>query len=94
MNENKKEQVNHPSHYNQGIEVIDFIESWNMDFATGNIIKYVSRHPFKEEPLKDLKKAKWYLDRIIEKYERKENDRKIKDAILNGYYMKCEENEK
>mgnify|MGYP005827070801 CR=1 FL=1 len=64
-----REIVDHPDHYNQGIEVIDFIESWNFDFATGNIIKYVARHRFKDEPLDDLKKARWYIDRLIETYE-------------------------
>ena len=68
----KKERVDHPDHYNQGIEVIDYIDSWNLDFTTGNIIKYVSRHKYKDDPLEDLKKAKWYLDRLISKYEEKE----------------------
>lgn len=61
----KKEMVDHPDHYNQGIETIDYIESWNMDFATGNVIKYVTRAKYKENPLEDLKKAKWYLERLI-----------------------------
>tara|TARA_R100001126_G_C4864189_1_gene169200 strand:+ start:773 stop:979 length:207 start_codon:yes stop_codon:yes gene_type:complete len=66
------EKVNHPEHYNKGIEVIDFIDSWNMDFSTGNIIKYVSRHKHKDNPLEDLKKAKWYIERLINNYK-KEN---------------------
>ncbi len=65
----KGEAVNHPDHYNKGIEVIDFIDSWDFNFTTGNIIKYVSRHKFKGKPLEDLKKAKWYLDRLIKKHE-------------------------
>ena len=32
-------RVNHPSHYNKGIETIDYIESWNMDFNIGNVIQ-------------------------------------------------------
>lgn len=64
-----KETVDHPEHYNQGIEVIDFIDSWGFDFTTGNIIKYVSRHKLKDDSLEDLKKAKWYLDRLIKNYE-------------------------
>ena len=63
------EYVNHPSHYNQGIEVIDFIESHNMDFNTGNVIKYVARAKHKGKYLEDLKKARWYLDRLISKGE-------------------------
>ena len=33
-----KEKVNHPSHYNVGIETIDYIESWSMNFNIGNVI--------------------------------------------------------
>ena len=62
----KKEMVNHPSHYNQGgIEVIDAIEDWGLNFCEGNVIKYVARHRHKSEPLEDLRKAKWYLERLI-----------------------------
>jgi hypothetical protein len=67
-----KELVDHPDHYNKGIEVIDFIESWGFDFATGNIIKYIARHNLKDDPVDDLKKARWYIDRLIEAYEREE----------------------
>ena len=66
----RREAVNHPPHYNQGnIEVIDAIEDWGLDFNAGNVVKYVSRHQHKAEPLEDLKKARWYLDRIIEGFE-------------------------
>lgn len=62
-----KDMVNHPPHYNKGsIEIIDFIQDWNLDFITGNIIKYVTRSPYKNNPLEDLEKAKFYLDRLIE----------------------------
>ena len=61
-----KEMVDHPSHYNQGkIEVIDAIEDWDLNFCEGNVIKYVARHRHKSEPLEDLEKAKWYLERLI-----------------------------
>jgi hypothetical protein len=65
----KKENVNHPSHYNQGkIEVIDAIDDWNLGFYEGNIIKYVARYKQKNG-VEDLKKAAWYLNRLIEKEE-------------------------
>ena len=64
---NCENRVNHPSHYNKGIETIDYIESWNMDFNTGNVIKYVTRAGYKDNKLEDLQKAKWYLERVIEK---------------------------
>ena len=62
--------VNHPKHYNTGkIEVIDAIEEWEMGFCDGNVIKYVARHRHKGKPIEDLKKAKWYLERLIQQYE-------------------------
>jgi hypothetical protein len=64
--------VNHPNHYNQGkIEVIDAIEEWGLGFNDGNVVKYVSRYKHKERPLEDLKKAKWYLEREINRLEKK-----------------------
>ena len=64
-----REAVNHPDHYNQGIEVIEFIESWGMGFSDGNAVKYITRAPYKGKELEDLKKARWYLDRLIEQKE-------------------------
>ena len=67
----EKEMVDHPSHYNQGIETIDYIESWSMNFNTGNVIMYVTRAGYKNDQLEDLKKAMWYLQREIDKIENK-----------------------
>ena len=62
-----KEKVDHPAHYNQGrFEVIDVIEDWNLNFCEGNVVKYVARHRHKGEPLEDLRKARWYIDRLIQ----------------------------
>lgn len=67
--------VNHPSHYTRGgIEVHDFIKSWHMDFDRGNVIKYVTRAPFKSNELEDLKKAQWYLNELIEQAEEKQKE--------------------
>jgi hypothetical protein len=67
--------VDHPSHYNCGnIEVIDAIEEWNLGFHDGNVVKYVARHRHKGKPLEDLRKARWYLDRLIEKLEQREQE--------------------
>ena len=68
----KKEMVDHPSHYNQGkIEVIDAREDWRLNFCEGNVVKYVARHRHKSSPLEDLRKAKWYLDRLVAQLEDK-----------------------
>lgn len=58
--------VERPTHYTQGrIEVCDFIIDQKMGFLEGNIIKYVSRYKLKNG-IEDLRKAKWYLDKLIE----------------------------
>lgn len=57
--------VMHPQHYNTGaIEVIDVIELLQLDFCTGNVLKYMTRAKHKHgNPIPDLHKAQWYLDR-------------------------------
>lgn len=62
--------INSPEHYKGGgLEVIDVIEAFNLNFHTGNVIKYVLRAGKKGAALVDLKKAQWYLNREIEKME-------------------------
>ena len=74
VNENvkqKEEKVNHPSHYNQGgIEAIDAIAAactgleGEEAFCTGNAIKYLFRWKHKNGK-EDLKKAIWYINRML-----------------------------
>ena len=55
-----------PSYYQKGsIEVTDYITSNEMSFIDGNIIKYVTRYKEKSG-IQDLRKARWYLDKLIE----------------------------
>lgn len=64
--------VDHPSHYNTGkIEVIDAIEAWGLNFSLGNAVKYIARADHKGKPIEDLEKARWYIEREI---ERRKND--------------------
>lgn len=64
--------VNHPSHYTQGgVECIDAIdaalgESYQA-YYIGQVMKYVWRAPLKGKLTEDLKKAQWYLNRLIER---------------------------
>ena len=53
------------NHYEQAIEPIEYIEANNIPFHEANVIKYISRWK-RKNGLEDLKKAKWYLDRLIE----------------------------
>jgi hypothetical protein len=69
--EGEVDLVNHPEHYTSGgIETIDFIEAKDLNYRLGNVIKYVSRAEKKGDPIKDLKKALWYLQREIAVRER------------------------
>jgi hypothetical protein len=70
MENKNNEQVIHPKHYNQGIEMWDYAASHNLDFFEGNIVKYVTRWKHKNG-LQDLYKAKMYLDKLIELGESK-----------------------
>ena len=79
----KNNAVEHPSHYTSGgIECIDAIKAmlsgyeqakiatkfyWH--FLSGQVLKYLWRWPLKERPLQDLKKARWYLDKLISDVE-------------------------
>ena len=57
--------VNSPKHYTQGeMEVITAIEGLGLDYHQGNVVKYVSRYRYKGG-VEDLKKARWYIDRLI-----------------------------
>ena len=63
--------VNHPPHYNahpSGVECITVTE-W-MGFNLGNVVKYVWRADEKGNALEDLRKARWYLSREIERLEK------------------------
>ena len=62
------DNVNSPNHYNVGdIEVIDFIDSWGLNFNLGNVIKYVARSDYKGNKIEDLQKAIYYIEREIKR---------------------------
>lgn len=62
------DNVNKPNHYNVGdIEVIDFIDSWGLNFNLGNVIKYVVRSDYKGNRIEDLQKAIYYIEREIKR---------------------------
>ena len=62
--------VNKPQHYRVGeVEAIDYIAqqlgTGVKDYLLGNVHKYLHHHRFKGQALEDLKKAEWYLRRLI-----------------------------
>jgi|SRR6185312_2120560 len=67
-----RDSINSPQHYRfAGFEAIDIIEAVSRTiaepkwaFLNSNVLKYVMRWP-RKDGLRDLKKARWYLDRLI-----------------------------
>ena len=73
----KYDAVQHPLHYNQGgIECIDAIKAATVNkrgieaVCVANVIKYIWRYETKNR-LEDVKKAAWYIDRLIKELEAK-----------------------
>lgn len=67
------DEINKAEHYNtspSGIECIEVVE--HMDFCSGNAMKYLWRHNDKENPVKDLRKAIYYIERRISQIEKPE----------------------
>tara|TARA_X000001316_G_C912669_1_gene27652 strand:+ start:122 stop:397 length:276 start_codon:yes stop_codon:yes gene_type:complete len=69
----QEDMVNHPPHYNRaGIETIDAIEAMTDKgfeyYLQGNIMKYLWRYRYKNG-VEDLRKAEWYLNKLIKNRE-------------------------
>ena len=65
--------VHRPPHYNQGgMEAIDYIKQQLgdgiVDYCEGNVMKYLHRWRYKNG-VQDLKKARWYLNKMVEEQE-------------------------
>jgi|TARA_E500000305_G_C4021439_1_gene239061 hypothetical protein len=81
-----------PSYYGHDqavVECIDYIESHAFDFLEGNVIKYVTRYESKNG-LEDLRKAAWYLQRLI---KREENKMRPHDVSLYKSLLEAESND-
>jgi hypothetical protein len=65
------DMVNHPPHYKVGgIEAIDYIQAKLTaeefsGYCKGNALKYISRANHKKDATEDLRKAIWYLERLV-----------------------------
>lgn len=59
-----------PQHYKSlDPEPIVVIEAWGLGFHLGNAVKYIARASKKGDELTDLRKARWYLQRAIDRLE-------------------------
>ena len=68
------EEINHPERYggDTTYECIKVLEAWLPTeqykvFLRGNAIKYLCRAGKKDDVAKELKKAAWYVNKLIEK---------------------------
>ena len=74
----REDDVNHPDHYTSGgIETIDYMQAKSTpEEFRGHLrltaLKYLSRAGLKDDTLKDLKKAQWYVNRLVEFVETEE----------------------
>lgn len=68
FNASADDPINHPAHYTRhpsGTECIEITE--HMNFNLGNAIKYIWRSGEKGDTISDLKKARWYIDRELQR---------------------------
>lgn len=96
------DNVNHPSHYTAGnIECIDAIQEavkgleGDEAFFTGNILKYMWRWK-RKNGVEDLKKARFYIDRLIKQTENGHPNtqilnKEIRQEAPNGDSRVCSE---
>ena len=74
-----KDNVDHPAHYGNGqIECIDYLDDFMtteefIGYLRGNIGKYMHRWRYKNG-LEDLRKAEWYLKKLVSVMEEKETE--------------------
>ena len=81
--------VNHPKHYTShqsGVECIAVTE--RLGFCAGNAIKYLWRADLKGRQSEDIKKAMWYLDRIIDAEDRACHLHGLDDRVLQHYEVR------
>ena len=78
--------VNYPPHYRahaSGVECIQITE--HMNFCLGNAIKYIWRAGVKsQDPVEDLSKAVWYINREIAKIEKNQEER-VRELVRYEY---------
>jgi len=79
--------INHPDYYKRnGLEAIDIIEEYNLNFSEGSIVKYLWRMGLKDGEVleKDQKKALWYFDRESQRIAKIKNIT-LKEGMVELY---------
>lgn len=85
------EEINHPQHYGGDTphEVIKCLHAWGLenDALLWNVVKYIARARLKQQFLKDLKKAKFYLERRIKEIEEiEERAKNVAKGTINEHH--------
>ena len=73
------DSVNHPKHYTShpsGVECIEITE--HMNFNLGNALKYIWRSSLKGKEIEDLRKARWYVDREIQRLTKEHHEKNLR----------------
>lgn len=78
--------VNRPQHYiaPNGLEAIDVIEGFGLGFHRGNAVKYILRAGKKGDATQDMRKARWYVERDL---ERMSGDMARPSSVLAQYRL-------
>lgn len=77
IDQKAKDDINHPVHYTQGkVECIEAMEASStpeqfIGYLKNSVLKYIWRVGLKDDSLKDIKKAQWYLNRLVNYMEKK-----------------------
>ena len=95
--------VNHPPHYiRNGVEALDWMTTImtndeKIGYLKGNVLKYIWRYEHKGKPVEDLKKAEWYISRLIKAVEEKEENKiveKVGETMYEFYSRMKKEQER
>jgi len=63
--------IHEPEHYTSHASGIEYIQvTEHMGYCLGNAVKYIWRADLKNNPIEDLQKAIWYIEREIQKRSR------------------------
>jgi len=78
--------VNNPAHYTEhpsGVECIQIAE--HMNFCLGNALKYIWRADLKGNAIEDLEKARWYLNREIQRRVEAKKESEVDPKLMKAW---------
>lgn len=80
VEEPTKDNIVNPAHYTTTkISALDVVNDWDLGFYLGNTIKYIKRYKLKGNPIQDLKKGIQYMQLLVDKLEKENEEEKAND---------------